>query len=277
MFQGKEILLATMHQKELAIQPEFERHFGCKIILPQNYDTDQFGTFCGEKKRYMTAREMVVHKAKTASQQYGYPLSMATEASFGAHPIIPLMPFHEEFMVFLNTTDNIEIIVKKQTNQTNYGFAEFEKGDDYSFFLFTHSFPSHALIVRTLSTNEVIAKGINSVDKLNTALEAAFKSSPRVRLETDMRALFNPTRMQIIRELTLDLINRIESSCPRCSTYGFGEIHVTGHLPCSDCGFDTTLYQNIIEKCVRCDYHISKPRGDKLYRADPAYCNHCNP
>lgn len=277
MFDGKEILLATMHQKELAIQGPFEEHLGCKIIVPHNYDTDQFGTFSGEKRRYMTAREMVVHKAKIASKQYGYPLSIATEASFGAHPIIPLMPFHEEFMVFLNTTDNKQIIVKKQTNLTNYGFAEFNKGEDYNFFLFTHSFPSHALIVRAINTNQVIAKGIQTTEELQSAIKIAFSISPRIRLETDMRAMFNPTRMKVIQELTIELVNRIQTLCPNCHTYGFGDIEVAGHLPCSECGFETTLYQNIIKKCISCDLKVSHPRPDNLNQAEPTYCNNCNP
>lgn len=277
MFQGKEILLATMHQKEVAIQNEIELNLGCKLIVPKDFDTDRFGTFCGEKKRSMTAREMVRHKAKVASKEYGYSLCIATEGSFGAHPIIPLMPHHEELMIFFDSVNNIEIIVNKNTDQTNYGYAEFEKDENFDYFLFTHSFPSHALMVRAMSTNQVLAKGIQTMDELKSTMKRAFMISPRIRLETDMRAMFNPTRMQVIKELTSDLINRIQSVCSNCGAYGFGDLEIAGHLPCSDCGFSTRLYQNIIQKCIRCNYQITKPRPDMLYLAEPTYCNICNP
>jgi len=277
MLQGREILLATMHQKEFAIKQAMEETFGCKIVLPKNYDTDQFGTFCGEKERLMSAKKMVVHKAKVAMEQFSYELGMATEGSFGPHPLMPFTALHEELLSFIDATNQVEIVVIKRTNKTNYAMAEFSYKQSFDDFLSTYLFPSHAIIVREMASNQVIAKGIQTRTDLDLAVEKAFKISKKIRLETDMRAMFNPTRMQIIQDLTLDLIKRIQSICAKCNTYGFGEMEVAGNLPCSSCRSDTQLFKNIIEKCIRCDYQIIKPRADNLYQADPSYCHYCNP
>lgn len=277
MLQGKEILLATMHQKEIAIKPAMEETLGCKVIVPKNYDTDQFGTFCGEKQRLMSAKKMVVHKAKVAMKRFSYEWGMASEGSFGPHPLMPFTPMHEELLAFIDDKNQVEIVVTKQTHKTNYGMFEFSQNDSFDEFLSAHFFPSHAMIVRALGVNQVIAKGIQSYAELKLAIQEGFVRSKKIRLETDMRAMVNPTRMQFIKELTLDLINRIQSVCAKCGTYGFGEVDRIGNLPCSYCHGDTNLFRNIIEKCNRCDYQIIKPRPDNLYEADPTYCNDCNP
>jgi hypothetical protein len=277
MLKGKQVLLATMHKKELAIKQSFEQSLGCEVILPQNYDTDQFGTFCGEKERHLIPSKMVIHKAKIAMEQFSYEFGIASEGSFGPHPLIPFLPLQEEWLGFIDATNKLEVVVKKQTNQTNYAMFEFERNQSFDDFLSRSGFPLHAMIVRELSSNLVIAKGIQTLSELESALEKAFKVSDRIRLETDMRAMFNPTRMQIIKELTLDLINRIQSVCMKCGIYGFGEIKVSGNLRCSCCSSETQLFKNIIEKCIRCDYQVIKPRPDMLYRADPSYCSYCNP
>jgi hypothetical protein len=44
-------VLATMHQKERVIAPLLERELGIKVVVPQNFDTDAFGTFTREIKR----------------------------------------------------------------------------------------------------------------------------------------------------------------------------------------------------------------------------------
>lgn len=277
MFRGKKILLATMHQKELAIKPPMEKALGCEIIVSQNFDTDQFGTFCGEKQRFLSPKEMVIHKAKVAMSQYSFPFGLASEGTFGPHPLIPFTPFQEELLGFVDLENHIEIVVKKQTTKTNYAMMEFKSGEPIDSFLSTYHFPSHAMIVREMTSEQVIAKGIQTFDELEAALNKAFTLSQTIRLETDMRAMFNPTRMATIKELTFDLINRLQTVCSKCRTYGFGETHVTGNLPCSFCKTETQLYTNVIEKCVNCDHYITKPRADNLLYADPTYCNYCNP
>ncbi len=51
MLNNINIILATKHKKEQAIQVQFEEAFNANIFVPDNYDTDQFGTFTGEIPR----------------------------------------------------------------------------------------------------------------------------------------------------------------------------------------------------------------------------------
>lgn len=277
MLKGKKILLATMHQKELAIKELMESTLECEIIVAKDYDTDQFGTFSGEKERFLTSHNMVIHKAKIAIEHYSYDFAIASEGSFGPHPLIPFSPFHEELLCLVDSINDIEVVVKKQTNQTNYAMSEFTSKDTYDDFLSTYGFPSHAMIIRELASNQVIAKGIQELSQLESAVIKAFKHADTIRIETDMRAMFNPTRMQVIKELTYDLIKRIQSVCDNCGTYGFGETHLTGKLPCAECGSETQLFEKIIEKCTKCHYQIPKPRPDNLNLANPTFCDYCNP
>ena len=98
-----------------------------------------------------------------------------------------------------------------------------------------------------------------------------------VDLETDMRAMMNPTRMQTLAELAEKLATRITTSCPECGIPGFGFKSVSGHLPCSLCGDDTQMYRYEEWGCIRCDYQEQRPRKDQLLMAAPTYCDYCNP
>lgn len=51
IFHGRTVVLATMHGKEKVMAPILEKELGVKVILPQNFDSDQFGTLTGDKAR----------------------------------------------------------------------------------------------------------------------------------------------------------------------------------------------------------------------------------
>ena len=85
-YKDQKILLATKHQKETVIAPIFKGTLEAQIIVPQDFDTDQFGTFSFEVPRHASAFETAVKKAKKAASDYGYSLAVASEGSFGAHP-----------------------------------------------------------------------------------------------------------------------------------------------------------------------------------------------
>lgn len=277
MLQEKTILLATKHHKEQVIKPLIEQHFNCKVIVPDNFDTDQFGTFCGEKSRFLPPSKMVIHKARSALEKFDCQFAIATEGSFGPHPLIPYMAHHEELMAFVDMESKIDIVVYRHTQQTNYAMAEFVRGESCGDFLQSVNFPTHAVMVRELESHNLIAKGIQSISNLNVAIGKAFSLADRIRIETDMRALCNPTRMSVIKDLTGELINRLRSHCEKCGCYGFGFREVSGYLPCISCGSATDLYQHLIERCVRCDFSVTRPRPDNLSHADAKYCHYCNP
>ena len=101
-------------------------------------------------------------------------------------------------------------------------------------------FPSHALILRKAAGDTAdILKGINSQENLNKGFQLFMNRYGSVYAETDMSALYNPTRMEVIGKAAEKLVTIIQSLCPDCSSPGFGITASTKGLPCSSCGFAT--------------------------------------
>ncbi|MBI2791732.1 MAG: hypothetical protein HYX61_07225 [Gammaproteobacteria bacterium] len=277
-FDNKKILLATKHNKEKVIKPILEQSLGCQVIVPNDFDTDQFGTFTGEIARILSPKEMVIKKARHAIEQYAFNYAIASEGSFGPHPLIPFAPFNQELLSFIDKENDIEIIVYEHTTETNFATYDLKPTDSYHDFLQQVKFPEHGVIIRALKCNKIIAKGIHEINELRAAMNYAFELSPEmIRIETDMRAMHNPTRMKIIERLSRNLLKRLLSNCAQCGCYGFGELSYHGKLPCELCGGSTEIYQYINEKCIQCDYSLNLPRPDNLTHADSTYCEYCNP
>lgn len=275
-YKNQCVLLASKHKKEQAISEIFFNKLGCKICV-EAFDTDQFGTFTGEVPRLFSAYETCISKAKKAAELYGYDLSLASEGSFGPHPLIPFIPSNHEIMVFIDRKNNWTISEHLTTEKTNYKMLTIDEKTEFKDFLEHVGFPNHALTLQTNNSKKVIAKGINSISLLNAALENGFKQEKELLLATDMRAMMNPIRMQTIKKLAQKLAARIASNCPACQTPGFGFNKTAGSLPCNVCSAPTSLYQHEILGCIQCDYALSQPRKDGLEAAEPTYCRFCNP
>ncbi|HAU1152332.1 TPA: hypothetical protein JBI12_10360 [Legionella pneumophila] len=277
-YQNQRVLLASKHQKEKAIQPPFEEKLGCTIHVPVDYDTDQFGTFTGEIPRKASAYETLIQKAKAAAQQFGYRYVISSEGSFGPHPQLYFCPADTELMAFVDLDNDLIIAEHELSTETNYGHIDISDQDDYEAFLDKAKFPSHGIIIRTLDNeNHFIEKGIRDRDYLKTAIKKAFEFSPRIRLETDMRAMMNPLRMNTINKLAVKLVHRIQQHCPQCHTPGFGKISAEGHLTCVSCGTPTELYHRKVLNCLKCEFKTYQTRDDGLEFADQRYCPYCNP
>ncbi len=65
-----------------------------------------------------------------------------------------------------------------------------------------------------------------------------------------MRALFNPSRMTVIAELANQLADRLATSCPTCTSPGWGKIGIEKGLPCEYCYQPTPLISHEIYGCV---------------------------
>ncbi|HAT1595695.1 TPA: hypothetical protein JAN72_13080 [Legionella pneumophila] len=277
-YQNQRVLLASKHQKEKAIQPPFEEKLGCTIHIPVDYDTDQFGTFTGEIPRKASAYETLIQKAKAAAQQFGYRYVISSEGSFGPHPQLYFCPADTELMAFIDLDNDLIIAEHELSTETNYSHIDISDQDDYEAFLDKAKFPSHGIIIRTLdSENHFIEKGIRDRDYLRTVIKKAFEFSPRIRLETDMRAMMNPLRMNTINKLAVKLVHRIQQHCPQCHTPGFGKISSEGHLACISCGTPTELYLRKVLNCLKCEFKTYQARDDGLEFADQRYCPYCNP
>jgi len=275
-YKNKSVLLVSKHQKERVIHPVFQEITGCDIHV-SDFDTDKFGTFTGEIARTSSAYETCILKAKTVAKVAGYRLGLASEGSFGPHPAMPFLPSDHEIMVFFDQDNNWIIAEQLLTQKTNYNMMTIHADSDFDFFLRKVQFPSHALILQTSDKQTILGKGINDYSTLEQLITAGFKRDRQLILSTDMRAMMNPTRMEILGELAKKLATRITQLCPECNAPGFGFKSTGGYLPCDLCRTNSNLYQHEIWGCISCTFSENKPRQDNKQTADPGFCNYCNP
>lgn len=272
LFKNRTAVLATMHGKEQAIAPILEPEFNLKIIVPTDIDTDQFGTFTREIGRTGDQLEAARRKALKAIEQTGLDLAIASEGSFAPHPTMPLLPCNREVVLLIDTVHNLEIIGEAISIETNFSHRSVSNFDQAYEFAVKVGFPEHKLVI--VDRDQMI-KGISDFDELNQAINAALTRSETVHIETDMRAMNNPTRMKAIAQATRDLVQKLKSTCPNCSTPGFSVSEVQQGLPCGWCSAPTDLILAEIYRCQNCRFEQLYPTESQV--ADPMYCSFCNP
>lgn len=282
LFKNRLGIIATMHQKEQAIAPILVRELGIKIIVPPDLNTDLFGTFTREIKRMGTQVEAARYKAEKAIALTGETLAFASEGSFGPHPAIPYLAANREIVMLLDKINNLEIIGQSLSTDTNYSHRVVDSLEEAEKFAEKAGFPEHALVViigDAASGKGEIIKGITSKAKLLETVEYGLRNSPngKVHLETDMRAMYNPTRMKNIEKATLDLIEKINQTCPECDWPGFEIKERTKGLPCAVCYSMTQLTLLAVYECKKCFYRKQKLFPDGRETADPSQCEYCNP
>lgn len=271
MYDGQRAALATCHGKDAAIAAPFAMRAGLRIEVPPGLDTDRLGTFTGEVPRPGTMRETARLKAAMGMERLGLPLGIASEGSFGPHPDIPFLAAGFEVLLFVDRTRGIEVAEEQVSEATNYAALDLGPAADVEGFLARAGFPSHAVILRSGAETH---KGIRDRGALFDLLRAA---EPPLRLETDMRAHMNPTRMSEIAKLAERLAQRLATCCPACRSPGFGMVRALRGLPCEDCDTPTRLVRALVHGCAQCGHEEHQPRPDGLSTATPANCPECNP
>jgi len=278
MFNGRKLVIATKHHKENVIAPLLEDAIGVTCFTSKDFDTDLFGTFSGEIQRLddpiMTAKK----KCLAAMAHTNCDLGVASEGSFGAHPSIPFANGDDEFLVFIDTKNRLEIIARALSLDTNFNGQYITNKDELIAFAKQAKFPSHGLIIKpTKDSKSNSIKGITDNKTLNAAFTETMTTFNSVYIETDMRAMYNPTRMSVIEEATITLIERIVSTCPKCNTPGFDVKTVNSGLPCSLCGTPTQSTLSVIYQCKACGFEKEKLHPNNKSVEDPMYCDYCNP
>lgn len=275
LFHGRVGILATMHQKEKAIAPILETELNINVVTPKNFNTDIFGTFTREIKRLGTQIEAARSKAEKALEITGETLGIASEGSFAPHPYFPYISTNREIVFLLDKENDLEIIGEEFSTDTNHNHQLVSSVEEAYTFAKQVGFPEHGLVVLC---NEII-KGITTEEGLVKAVTLALANSPdgKVHLETDMRAMYNPTRMKNIEKATWNLVKKINTRCPNCSTPGFEITQTISGLPCAACHLPTTLTRSVIYQCKKCDFSQEQlfPNGNEF--ADPGQCMYCNP
>lgn len=269
-YDGRSAALATCHGKDAAIAPALRQWAGLSVVVPQGIDTDNLGTFTGEVRRPASMAETARRKAALGMTATGLPLALASEGSFGPHPVVPFLAAGQELLLFRDAELDLEVIETLASENTNFASLDVTPDSDIDAFLARVEFPSHAVVVRAEGR---ISKGIQD----RATLDRLIAAEEPVRIETDMRAHMNPTRMGEIAKLAERLARRIATPCPACGTPGFGALRNEAGLPCSECGAMTRLVRAVVYGCVKCGYEDQKPRPDGRTEANPAECDLCNP
>lgn len=277
LFLGRELVIATMHKKENVIGPLVASKLGVRPFAPENINTDSLGTFTGEVERKADPLTTARQKCEIAMELTGCDLAIASEGSFGMHPSLIFVPGNEELVILIDKKNNLEIIGKKLSTETNFDAQLCENWEDLEAFAKKVHFPEHGLIIRN-TQNDItqIHKGISNWVDLKKAFEQIKKNYNHAYVETDMRALYNPTRMNVISEATENMLYKALTTCEKCNTPGFGVTDIIQGLPCESCNEPTQSIMFFVNGCTKCGFSIKSPNPDKISE-DPMYCNYCNP
>jgi len=183
IYKSQEVLLASMHNKEIAIAPSFENHLGCKIVVAKSFNTDQFGTFSGEIARVNSAYETLKQKAIAASNLFNYDYVISSEGSFGPHPQIFFTSCDTEMLLFYDKTRELFIIdyeISTDTNHAEYNLTkENYQTKDYYNWLSNVKFPSHAIVIK--ADHKTLYKGILSDNDLANFIELSFQQNSKIQ------------------------------------------------------------------------------------------------
>jgi hypothetical protein len=278
MFKGRKLLIATKHEKERVIAPILEKELGVKCFVVPDIDTDKLGTFSGEVERKDDPITTARKKCLMAMELSNCDLAVASEGSFGPHPTIYFIPSDDEFLLFIDTKNDLEISVRELSIETNFNGSEIKTEKELKEFAANSNFPSHGLILRKSKDDfRYIVKGITKAAQLNTIFQNLINNYGTAYIETDMRATYNPTRMQVIESAAKKLAEKINTPCPICTMPGFGITDSQKGLPCETCNFPTQSTLSHIYSCRKCCFTNAKqyPTGKKT--EDPMYCDLCNP
>lgn len=278
LFKGRKVIIATKHQKENVIAPIFEKELGVICFVDETFDTDTLGTFTGEVERELDAISTAREKCLLAMKINNCDLGIASEGSFGPHPSMFFVNADDEFLIFIDTKNNIEVIVRELSTSTNFNGREIQTHKELFEFANQVGFPTHGLILRKSKDENIeINKGITDNETLKKSFEQLYLKYNSVYVETDMRAMFNPTRMSVIEKATQKLIQKIKSDCPQCKMPGFGIIEAKIGLKCSLCGLPTNSTLSYIYICQHCQFAKEEMFPNKKTTEDPRYCDYCNP
>lgn len=281
-FEGRTVVIATMHQKEQAIAPLLEEVLGVRVMVPSSLNTDEFGTFTRDIPRAGTQREAARRKAEAALDLTGETLAIASEGAFVPHPAVPWIGCDRELVVLVDRQHQLELVGEVLSTETNHAHQAVRSVDEALTFAEKTGFPAHGLVLMPQAQgakSDEIIKGIRTVDELVTQVQAALTTTSMgtVHLETDMRAMHNPTRMRVIAQATQNLLEAIASTCPECGAPGFTVVEQIPGLPCGLCGLPTgQVYQSRLG-CQVCGATRNVMFPNQITAADPAHCSYCNP
>ncbi len=203
-----------------------------------------------------------IEKAKHGAEVSGLDLVIASEGSFGPYPPAAFIPCNEEFLVLFDARDGTLFQHKHLSLETVFGGESCSTWGQVSDFAERMKFPEHQLVVRTKERWErggVLLKGIADRDKLRQVTQVLQIQNGSCWVETDMRAMANPTRMRVIAETSDRFAKELATLCPRCSECWFRITEALPGLPCELCGLPTRSVRAYRRTCRSCRHHADPP------------------
>lgn len=280
-FSGRTLGVATLHGKEQVIGPALMkalRMMGFTAI--DGVDTDRFGAFSGEVIRTVGPMDACRAKAKHGAEVSGLDLIIASEGSFGPYPPAPFVPCDEEILVLYDARDDSFFEHRNVSLRTVYGGEQCTGLGQVSSFAERMKFPVHGLVVRaneTWAPGDVLKKGIKEYDELMAFAHSLIDQHGSCWVETDMRAMMNPTRMEVIAETAERFALELATPCPRCRECWFRITEALPGLPCGSCGWPTESVRAYRRSCRSCGHTTDAPRPDGKHHEEPGHCGNCNP
>jgi len=278
MFEDRNLIIATKHKKEDVIAPIVEKELSVKCFVVKDLDTDTLGTFTGEVERKDDPLTAARKKCYMAMELTNSDLAIASEGSFGPHPSIYFAPADDEILIFIDKKNGLEIIARELSTETNFNGSAIKSKKNLLEFAANANFPSHGLILKkSKNENRDIVKGITNEEQLIKVFYNLINNFGTAYIETDMRAMYNPTRMKIIERAAEKLIKKIKNHCPVCNMPGFGITDTKEGLPCEICKLPTRSTISYIYSCQKCSYQKEEKYPKGKQSEDPMYCDYCNP
>ncbi len=280
-FAGRTLGVATLHGKERVIGPALMKLLPlADVHAIAGVDTDRFGAFSGEVQRTLSPMEAAIAKARHGAEVSGIDLVIASEGSFGPYPPAPFMPCNEEFLVLCDARDGSVYEHRHVSLETVFGAEQCSTMPQVFAFAERMKFPTHGLVMCTRERwerGDPIYKGIHEREQLRHHADALLAEHRSLWVETDMRAMANPTRMGVIAETSERFARELARSCPSCGESFFRVTGTTPGLPCGLCGWPTASIRSYTRTCRGCGHAEQERRPDGKAEEDPQYCDHCNP
>lgn len=279
-FRNARFTFATNHAKADAALESFATILNSQII-EMSIDSDALGTFSGEVERPGTMLDALRLKVKLALQQSSERFLLVSEGSFGPASGIGFLPQDHELLMVYDTATNVEILESYISLKTNFASQAVSNLKELDLFMERIGFGAHGLILYADKDpkGQNIFKGITQSEKARSAFELCLATSTSgiVTALADMRACFNPTRMECLKQCAIKLAHRLNTTCPTCKSGGFGAVDSIPGLPCGNCQLPTRLTLKEKYLCPFCSEVSFVPRTDGITSADPSSCEWCNP
>lgn len=280
-YQGRQSVLTTMHGKGEAIVPPLRSKLGLKVEVNSATNTDLLGTFTREIAREKDMLETAIEKARLGMKLSNCAIGIASEGSFGPHPLVPFTAINREILVLVDDERSIIVHETVSSEANNFLNAVVAPNEDTTGFLIHAMFPEHAVVVSPNQSPDFrpTFKGIRERTVLDGLIRrcAEASSDGKALLQADMRANFNPTRMKVIAACAEKLADRLSAMCPQCLEVGWGLVDVERGLACEFCGAATKAVKFEIWGCVKCWYREKRFRLDGMSSSDQQFCDVCNP